>query len=149
MAIKTGKAFIDNKTLFDLTVYYFTLYWFMASSYNLFQEYSMYCSHTYTIALLVGVIAFSAVDAAKPRVTIINNTPKPLQVDLTIPEETEAQIKLKKLNQPQSVKTTSQDLLYRAIVNDSVADIKKAIQAGADINYTKDCNISSYVCRIS
>jgi len=97
----------------------------------------MDCSRTYTVALLAGVITLTGANAAN-RVTIVNNNNTPVQVDLTIPEYTEAKIKLNKITSAQSIKIQSQELLYKAIVKNSVADIKKAIQAGADVNYTKD-----------
>lgn len=81
--------------------------------------------------LLLGLIAPINVNAAH-NVNIVNNSGNYMQVDFTIPEYTEAQIYLNKLNPDQHL----QALLLKAIIKNSTVEIYNAIWAGADINYT-------------
>lgn len=60
-------------------------------------------------------------------IKIVNNTDSSLNVNFTVPEQTVASIKLKKL-----------DALHDAIVADSSEKIRQAILDGADINHIKD-----------
>jgi ankyrin repeat protein len=65
---------------------------------------------------------------AKPEtIKIINKTDSALNVNFTVPEQTVASIKLKKL-----------DDLHDAIVADSSEKIRKAVLDGADVNHLKD-----------
>ncbi len=64
-------------------------------------------------------------------VHIVNDSDQSLRADIGIPAHNRADILITKMND-------IQDALYKAILNDSVVEIKKAVQAGADINKRKD-----------
>jgi ankyrin repeat protein len=86
------------------------------------------------IALLYLTSLASSIANDKPQVTtIINGTDSSLNVDLTVPARAEALIRIRKIQ----VKF-SQDILHKAILNNSIEEIRKAILAGADVNYIKD-----------
>jgi ankyrin repeat protein len=65
-------------------------------------------------------------------IRIINDADGELGVDLTIPARVEALIQLKKLHDKKA-----KDMLHKAILNNSAEDVRKAAQAGADIDNDK------------
>jgi ankyrin repeat protein len=93
---------------------------------------------TVVICCLGIVIDSHAVNRCKTirKIAVINDNNKPVQVDLTLPEYSEAQIRINNITPNQQV--NSWDLLSKAIAKDSKEEIRKAIHAGADINYVKD-----------
>lgn len=86
--------------------------------------------------LLFSLIAVIGINANQ-KVNIVNNTANQLHADLTIPEYTEAQIQMHKLNQLQSAGNSTQDQLFKAITKESKEEIQKAIRAGANVNHAK------------
>ncbi len=80
------------------------------------------------ISIFVSLLFCLTHIKAKPEtIKIINKTDSALNVNFTVPEQTVASIKLKKL-----------DALHDAIVADSSEKIRKAVLDGADVNHLKD-----------
>lgn len=87
--------------------------------------------HVFFFPLLISAhITQIFADATAGHSSIINNTDQSLCLDVVIPEYSRADIKFTKLG--------SQDALYKAILDNSVSQIRAAIQAGANVNLPKN-----------
>lgn len=84
------------------------------------------------LVLLSGVLSARNTDMGHV-IRVTNNSNKPYPVEMYIPEFTKAliNIEFKKIKDPQ-------DMLYKAILDDSADEVIQAIQAGADVNFEKD-----------
>jgi ankyrin repeat protein len=70
-------------------------------------------------------------DESPQKIKIVNDTNHSLNVNLPVPEQTQADITLKKFKSPQ-------ELLHEGVIADSAEKIKEALWGGADINQGKD-----------
>lgn len=80
--------------------------------------------------LFLSVLTFISVNASNESIRIVNGTDHSLYVDFTIPSHCRADIVITKLN--------LQNMLYAAILNDSIEEVNQAIQAGANATWEKD-----------
>lgn len=78
---------------------------------------------------LISVIGSNA----DQQINIVNDTASSLNVNLSVPAKTEAIIQMKKLHNQQP-----QEMLLKAILNNSAAEVRIAVRAGANINDFKD-----------
>ena len=66
-------------------------------------------------------------------IDVINDTDQKVNIDLKVPARAEALIKIKKLHGQQP-----QEMLHKAILNNSAEEVRNAVLAGADVNNGKD-----------
>lgn len=87
---------------------------------------------SYQAGILFGLISVISSNADQ-QINIVNDTASSLNIALPIPARTEAIIQMKKLHSQ-----NTQEMLQKAILNNSAVEVRNAVQAGADINNGKD-----------
>ncbi|MDR3549991.1 MAG: hypothetical protein P4L31_01130 [Candidatus Babeliales bacterium] len=84
-----------------------------------------------SILSAVTMVASFNVISASSVIDVVNNTDQSLRLNIAVAEYSQAHIEIKKIND-------LQEALHKAILNDSAMEIRSAVQAGANVNMTKN-----------